>query len=637
MNYISVCSGIEAATVAWEPLGWKPLWFSEVERFCCALLEHYYPDVPNLGDMTKLTEADLERFPQADVLVGGTPCQSFSVAGLRGGLADPRGNLALRFCQLAGVLRPRWVLWENVPGVYSSWTDRETFAPSEESRRLIREAGLDPGDFEEVDQTSDFDRFLAAFSELGYECVYRSLDAEYFGLAQRRKRVFALFYLGDWRSAAAVLLERDSLCGHPPPSRQAGAGVAACFTAGAHPGGHNGQDDHKDGRLIPTTAACLNSGGNDGGFRTEPGEHLVARPLAHGSTANHQDESQQTYIPVAYQCHGSNVGEMGHLRAGNGNETGGVPFVLPAMTTELGVAGAGRLHDQYSVPDGMAVRRLTPRECEKLQGFTPIRDRVIIEVCSDHQNNAVRAGLRCRRLPSSARRAGDDERNVSVSCADATLWSDLESREAIAAVHVRMSHEPRLVAIHNVGKLIWCANGAEQRSEFPLPMLPDDFARAIAAARQGLVPTTPVGKAVLPRPTMPFTLPLSGKWPAAIFGHENEPIVSDVESTQNVDITSTTSSVGLSIPSSGSTETTWLCFALDAIGMCIPTATSPKSSVKLVLDFESDYTKIPYRNKPADDCPDGPRYRALGNSMAVPVIRWLAERMTGVDALARSC
>ena len=107
MRYGSVCSGIEAATVAWQPLGWDAAWLSEITPFPCAVLEHHYPDAPNLGDITQITEADLERHGPIDLLVGGTPCQSFSVAGLRKGLADPRGNLALRFLQLVGATRPR--------------------------------------------------------------------------------------------------------------------------------------------------------------------------------------------------------------------------------------------------------------------------------------------------------------------------------------------------------------------------------------------------------------------------------------------------------------------------------------------------------------------------------------------------
>lgn len=157
MRYLSVCSGIEAATVAWHPLGWQPWAFSEIEKFPSAVLAHHYPTVPNLGDMTKFQE-----WPDAtvDLLVGGTPCQSFSVAGLRQGLRDPRGNLTLTFLAVADKYRPRYVVWENVPGILS-------------------------------DSTSALDSFLEGLAEIGYAIIgFDVLDAQFFGLAQRRRRVF---------------------------------------------------------------------------------------------------------------------------------------------------------------------------------------------------------------------------------------------------------------------------------------------------------------------------------------------------------------------------------------------------------------------------------------------------------------
>jgi DNA-cytosine methyltransferase len=173
MIYGSICSGIEAATVAWEPLGFRPAWFAEIDPFCSALLAHHYPGVQNLGDFTRIETGA----GPIDMLAGGTPCQSFSVAGRRGGLEDARGNLAIEFCRLAGRLRPRWIVWENVPGVLSSNGGR------------------------------DFGAILGALADLGYGCAWRVLDAQFFGVPQRRRRVFVVGHLGDWRRAAAVLLE----------------------------------------------------------------------------------------------------------------------------------------------------------------------------------------------------------------------------------------------------------------------------------------------------------------------------------------------------------------------------------------------------------------------------------------------
>lgn len=186
MRYGSVCSGIEAATVAWHPLGWEPAFFSEIEPFPRAVLQHHYPEVPLHGDFTTIQGTE---YGPIDLLVGGTPCQSFSVAGLRGGLDDDRGNLALEFLRLADRTRPRWLVWENVPGVLST------------------------------NGGSDFGSILGGLVELGYGFAYRVLDAQYFGSAAFRRRVFVVGYRGRWQFAAATLFERECLSGNNPTIR----------------------------------------------------------------------------------------------------------------------------------------------------------------------------------------------------------------------------------------------------------------------------------------------------------------------------------------------------------------------------------------------------------------------------------
>ncbi len=193
MRYGSVCSGIEAATAAWHSLGWKANFFSEIEKFPRAVLHHHYPDIPCHGDFTTIGEND---YGTIDLLVGGTPCQAFSVAGLRKGFSDERGNLTLEFIRLAQRKKPRWILWENVPGVLS------------------------------IDGGRAFGAFLGGLAECGYGFSYRILDAQYFGVPQRRRRVFVVGYLGDWRPAAAVLFERESLQGDITPRRKTGKVIA---------------------------------------------------------------------------------------------------------------------------------------------------------------------------------------------------------------------------------------------------------------------------------------------------------------------------------------------------------------------------------------------------------------------------
>jgi DNA (cytosine-5)-methyltransferase 1 len=217
MRVGSVCSGIEAASVAFHQLGWKFSFYSEIEDFPRAVLAHRYPDVPLHGDFTTIKQGD---YADIDVLIGGTPCQDFSLAGLRAGLDGDRGNLSLEFIKLLGRLRPKYFIWENVPGVLSS-NDRQDFANilggfTGKCITPPRGGWKNSGVIQGID---------AAYSVSW--CV---LDAQYFGVAQRRRRVFVVGCLGaDWRRACAILLERHSLQGHPAPSREAGKESAKCF------------------------------------------------------------------------------------------------------------------------------------------------------------------------------------------------------------------------------------------------------------------------------------------------------------------------------------------------------------------------------------------------------------------------
>jgi DNA (cytosine-5)-methyltransferase 1 len=400
LNYLSVCSGIEAATVAWHPLGWNPVGFAEIEPFPSAVLAHHYPHVTNFGDMTNFKEWNLGT--NVDLLVGGTPCQSFSVAGLRKGLEDPRGNLALTYCGILDRLKPQWCVWENVPGVLSSSGGR------------------------------DFGSFLGALGELGYGFAYRVLDAQYFGVAQRRRRVFVVGYLGDWRPAAEVLFESDCLRGNPPPSREKREGLAS-YTPSSIAGYREG---------VGTLRA---NGGDIGGGS----ENLIAsRMVAFGEYVNDdtasamkaRDYKDATDLVSVYETHpaDSRVRDMGEVcqtvtsRWGTGG--GNVPLVQRAFRksrraqsvedheswVEDGKANTINLFDQgdirtthaivtpptaYSIREdatannfsatplevtpalqalrpsvqshhaqtflaqSVGVRRLTPIECERLQGF----------------------------------------------------------------------------------------------------------------------------------------------------------------------------------------------------------------------------------------------------------------------------
>ena len=182
MIYLSVCSGIEAVSVAWEPLGFMPVGFAEIEKFPCELLKQKYPAVKNYGDITQYEKWNIGQF---DILAGGTPCQSFSIAGKRGGTADERGALMYAYLGIVETYRPRWIIWENVPGVLSS------------------------------NSGYDLTSFLAGLEECGYGWAYRVLDAQYFGVPQRRRRVFVIGHIDNKTDLAAeVLFEPQGVCGN---------------------------------------------------------------------------------------------------------------------------------------------------------------------------------------------------------------------------------------------------------------------------------------------------------------------------------------------------------------------------------------------------------------------------------------
>jgi DNA (cytosine-5)-methyltransferase 1 len=317
MNYGSVCSGIEAATVAWHGLGWKPSFFSEIDTFPRKVLAHHYPDTPLHGDFTTIKKDDYEPI---ELLVGGTPCQSFSVAGLREGLNDPRGNLMLEFGALADRLHPKWLVWENVPGVLSSNGGR------------------------------DFASFLGMLGQLGYGFAYRVLDAQYFGVPQRRRRVFVVGCFGDWRSAAAVLFERHSLQGNPSPSRSKGQEVAGTISANSFTGGAGGRPEGATGNHFIPTGTC--SGKETFGT-------LMANCGQKQWLGNQEALSGDYHVFDKSPSFGIPGNWIGRKPENGGNAVEPMHDVAPCLTKT----------DQHGVSSGMQVRRLTPVECERLQGF----------------------------------------------------------------------------------------------------------------------------------------------------------------------------------------------------------------------------------------------------------------------------
>lgn len=371
MKYGSVCSGIEAASKAWEPLGWKPAWFSEIEPFPSAVLTHHWPEVTNLGDMTKIADAVRAGDVEApDVLVGGTPCQAFSIAGLREGLSDDRGQLTLSYVELANAIdakrRERGepesiIVWENVPGVLSS----------KDNAFGCFLAGL-AGESSELQPAGGKWTHAGCVSGPERVIAWRVLDAQFFGVAQRRRRVFVVASARKGFDPAAVLFEFDSVRRDSAPRRETQKAVAALTARGV---GTCGADDNQAqaGHLIAF------GGGNTAGhidvatactahgirldFDTETfavhgtQDPDTNRELAHTLGRNNGQENAIVTEPFTLAIRGRSEGSTIEVR------NDGTANAL--LTPNGGRAGMG----VGAIGWGMQVRRLTPIECERLQGF----------------------------------------------------------------------------------------------------------------------------------------------------------------------------------------------------------------------------------------------------------------------------
>ena len=494
MRFLSVCSGIEAASVAWKPLGWTCAGVSEIEPFPRAVLQHRQGVAPCDWDhrhsaqsnITPLfgdfTQIESHHVGPIDLLVGGTPCQSFSIAGLRGGLADDRGNLSLEFLRLADRTRPRWLVWENVPGVLSSNGGR------------------------------DFGAILGGMVELGYGFAYRVLDARFFGVPQRRRRVFVVGHLGSWQRAAAVLFERHSLSGHPAPRREKGQS-APTLPSRSSAGGGLGTDFDCDGGLIE---------------QAWPAETETLIP----TTGAVFDDAQ-----VAHSLRGEGFDAS---EDGTGRGTPLVPVeVVGALACNTGPNG----HDAGNFACNQAVDA----------GH-------IVPVAFSAKDYGADAMQDC----SPTLRAGgfaDSHQNGGVMPAVAYAIQE-------RAVSENLENGPQ-------GK------GFQEGVAYTLEARNKVQAAAVAFALRGRD---------------------GGAMP-------------EIEGDQ----------VGALRAANGGSSRSYV--AASAVRRLTP------EECEKLQGFLPGYTLIPWRKKPADQCPDGPRYKALGNSMAVPCMRWLGERIQQVEDL----
>jgi DNA (cytosine-5)-methyltransferase 1 len=548
VKYLSVCSGIEAATVAWHHLGWEPAGFAEIEKFPAQVLAHHYPGVPNFGDLTKHDQWPLES-GAVDLLVGGTPCQAFSVAGLRRGMDDARGQLTLEFVRLAARLRPRWVVWENVPGVLSSGGGR------------------------------DFGSFLGALAQLGYGWAYRVLDAQYFGVAQRRRRVFVVGYFGDWRRAAAVLFERESVRGNPPPRRQAWEGSAVESGKRAPISSGSGADvvGAIDCRINAQRAQNAGAGHLIPAWPATKACTLYAR---YGDKQGLEDQralgGASLFVPaVGSDCYnGSVTGDVAAKigTAGSSSSSSGPTVMVqqPAMAFHENQKGKVTLSDTAG--------SLTGGGGKPGQGYQAVMQPIGTD-CFNARQDPVQYGDQAGAL---------DQDGYTMAVAQPMAFS-AKDHGADASSDIA----PTLRTMGHAGSH---ANGGGQMA------VAYDVHGTLA--KKG-ASQTDCHTALRSRP--PGQSEASTTTVVAFKESQSGCRVGHVHATLDAN--------------KGSRRME---------GVLSPMAVrrlTPRECERL-QGFPDGYTDIRPRGK---DTPDGPRYKALGNSMAVPVMRWIGERIAKVD------
>lgn len=531
MIYASVCSGVEAASLAWMPLGWEAAWFSEIEPFPCAILKHRFPEVPNLGDMTKIKvetiedetgkTGKLQRFKNdgadvvvpggVDLLVGGTPCQGFSVAGKQDGLDDPRSALCLAYCELLETMRPRWFVWENVPGVLCA------------------------------NQGDDFRAFLRKIDEIGYSVAWRMLDAQYVrvdgyprAVPQRRRRVFVVGHLGDWRYPASVLFEPGCLPGDTPSRRVKGAGVARNLTAST--GGASGKEQQHtfisgDGR--PLNAIKV--------IATGQANAETVTDLCVNLTCNHEAP-----IVCGYETgHGYwQSGDIaGTLRAGGENGPSRPSNIICAgFSGGQGVKAGGIGYEDEVAP--------TIRSAESGSNQVPN------VICYENHAQDSRIKPCGEYSPQINAKAGTGGCNLPL------VQECFPINSMIIGENVKVG-DRQTTGIGNNGDL--------------LPTISSAHHHAVAVAEN-------------------------------IIGRK-----------ENTGANGTGAQVELAYTQN----------ATSVMGVSVNTSVRRLLPVECerLMGFPDNWTRIAWKGKPEEKCPDAPRYKACGNSMCVNVMRWIGMRI----------
>jgi len=639
MRYGSVCSGIEAASVAWKPLGWECAFVAEIEKFPSAVLAHRFPGVPNLGDFTKIKPGDYGE--DIDLLVGGTPCQAFSVAGLRKGLQDERGNLALEFARLAFRTHARWLVWENVPGVHTSGKGRD-FASFLSllvgwevpvPKRGWRKAGL------------------VTAAPGCYNVGWRVLDAQYTrveqfprAIPQRRKRVLLVGSLVSWADCEKVLFDGEMCGGDAPPRREARQGAAGNPLPGAEGArGVGGKDDLTwwDGgqRAGTITTRTISQTMPDKGqlpcVLDRRWQNFAADGSCPSLLASDYKEPKAIVGDVCPTLDAHYPGKQNnqdlsklvcyenHPQDGRVKETGEVAPSIPAQAG----TGGNNLPLVQSVP---FVKTGHPRSAEEPQGWKEGEAHPTLNTCENSEKRVpcvvveppkervfVFDSVASNAMKSKNPKSGVHETDVSRAL-DTTDPSPAKNQGGMAVLAFEPGAVGRLgPGCGRIGEEVVGTLRNDMGDNRPAVVVPPE-AVSIAenvigrkvenggngvGAKEGVcytLDTVGVHGVCYPIPTMN----LDGRgddFPGNSFGKEG---------TAAYAITRRRPS-----------------------GVCTPGVIRKLIPLECerLMGFPDGWTLIPWRKKPAEECPDGPRYKALGNSMCTNVMAWIGERIDKVE------
>jgi DNA (cytosine-5)-methyltransferase 1 len=681
MKYVSLFAGIEAASQAWHVLGWQPLAFADIDRFPSAVLAHHYPDVPNVGNVEEVDWSEYKG--KADLVVGGSPCQSFSVAGKRLGMDDPRGNLALEYLRAVKEIQPTWFVFENVPGLLSS------------------EGG------------SDFGKFLGEVAGIGYGFAWRVLDSQFFGVPQRRRRLFVVGHIGgDWRSAAAVLFESESLQWHTEESTEEGQSLASFFGSGfageseALPGGggvsessqENWDGTQKTGTL--TTRSLDQSMPDksnfmgiverdlhepDNIFESSKSRKDLSPPLdARDQGSTGKPVLTERVIPIhdkatRYKGGGDTRNNDG---AGNGLGIGKDGDPMPTLDTASNHAVAQAVDVWNQTIDGEKAATLTEasggtntsgpkvmttyRKSRRAQSTedneTWVEDEVsntlntfdigdarttqiIQEPIAFEQNQ--RSEIRELGTKSTSLKAqpGTNQQTF-IAHGEQTPLHGEEVSPTLDASYGKGPGERAGIERQVIGEVIGFSHtqglDAQPSTEHFPTLRAEGQGHAIGFDWKN------TGQTNFSESNTGAPLTAEGGLAVGIDQqvYENHPSdgrINEVDTSPT--ITAKAGTGGGNLPLVKEQEVAPTLTARDMYdGQASHTVQQQHMAVRRLTPLECErlqgfpdnYTKIPYRGKSAEKCPDGPRYKALGNSMAVPVMRWIGEGIQQVDEILQT-